>query len=177
MDRRFLNFSSSSTPQEIKKCFESYADYLQENLHRFPAHAFRFASAEWHYDSGDPRCPHDSWLESLQILETGSETGDSRRSINITATFLGAYHDGTFTVTYTNVEDYRLDKLRVGNARNIGDGHGDWLIDEILVTDDGFVVHDIEFDNDNRWTICCEDIEYKWIPFEGKVRKIKEDRE
>jgi hypothetical protein len=44
-------------------------------------------------------------------------------------------------------------------------GHGDWMVDEISFSDRGKVLHDIEWRAGVRWTIECDDIHYKWLPF------------
>ena len=104
MKRKFLDYNASDTAEEIRKCFHNYAEYLTSVRDRFPANALQFALAEWHYNTEDPRCPHDAWLEILEITETSAEKGSSKRSMNIRASFLGAYHDGTITISYTNVQ-------------------------------------------------------------------------
>ena len=64
--------NSKNPPQEIQQAFAIYRAYLESVLDALPAPAYAFASASWHYDHNDYRCPHDSWIESVQILEESS---------------------------------------------------------------------------------------------------------
>lgn len=162
MSKRFLNYDSSISPEDHRQCFEEYFAYLKEMKTRFPINAFDFASADWHWDASDPRCPHDAWLERLEIREVEIEKGSSKRDLVIEARFLGAYHDGYFTLKYHDVKKYNLDKASLEFPPNMGSGQGDWLIDEVYLDDDGLVIHDIEFANNGRWTIHCGDVEYTW---------------
>ncbi len=45
-------------------------------------------------------------------------------------------------------------------------GHGDWLIDEVRLSEREFVLHEVEFSHGSRWIIECEDLIYQWKPFE-----------
>jgi hypothetical protein len=59
-----------------------------------PSTAFVFATAAWHYDPQDPRCPHDAWLERLTTEELAPNQEDvQHRYVAIHARLLGAYHD------------------------------------------------------------------------------------
>lgn len=166
---KFLKYDASNTPEEIKDCFAKYAIYREQMRHSFPEKAFAFANADWHYKSDDPRCPHDAWLEVFSIEESSVSEGGSKRNMNIAARFLGAYHDGTFTLTYTDVRKYTLEKSRMSPEWNIGNAHGDWLYDEIYLAENDLVVHEIEFANNAHWTIHCKEIEYVWNPDPSSV--------
>src|SRR5438046_10704670 len=41
---------------------------------RLPGGARDLAVADWHYNANDPRCPHDSWLQSIDINYDESKT-------------------------------------------------------------------------------------------------------
>ena len=43
--------------QELKDRFDAYKQYLRSVEGQLAAGAFAFATAPWHYDVGDPRCP------------------------------------------------------------------------------------------------------------------------
>ncbi len=50
-----------------------------------------------------------------------------------------------------------------GRSTNIAYiAHGDWIIDEILVAENGFVSHEIEFSEAGAWNVICRDIAYRW---------------
>jgi len=43
-------------------------------------------------------------------------------------------------------------------------GHGDWLFDEIRLSENGFVLHEVLFSNDSLWLIEAKDISCQWRP-------------
>lgn len=164
-----LNFDGGSEPSEIKRCFDAYADYLKTSADRFPAAARAYAQAPWHYDTTDPRCPHDAWLQKFSLLEAHPSSDSEENTIEMM--LLGAYHDGNIIFRYRNVQLYSLVKNPQPEQmlKKFGpiDGHSDWLIDELSLTDDNVVVHTIDWAAGARWQIWCDDIEYEWRPFEN----------
>jgi hypothetical protein len=42
--------------------------------------------------------------------------------------------------------------------------HGDWLIDEIRLTESRSLIHEIKLWKDGNWQIECSNIRFKWIP-------------
>ena len=154
-------FSSPDAPIEIAELLErskGYREYLQSIKDRLPPSAFEFATAAWHYDHCDHRCPHDSWVESLTIGEASKEGRLHDRSFYISLRLLGAFHDGHILLSYTDVQNYLLD-----NPRTLG-GHGDWLVDEIRLAETGLVLHEVLFSTGSRWLIQAKDISYEWQP-------------
>jgi hypothetical protein len=140
---------------------EDYLAYLNDNRNKFPPSARDFALLPYHYQMGDRRCPHDSWVDSISITETGTDARKSKRNISIVARFLGAYQDGFFDLIYNNVKQYNLSAGQYVEKSNFS-GHGDWIVDEILLTSSDQVSHEIEFSNGGLWYIICEDIMYSW---------------
>ncbi len=61
--------------------YRRYQRYLNERRQEFPPNAFKLATAEWYYDPSDHRCPHDGWLESLDIAEVAA--ADKQRIMTI----------------------------------------------------------------------------------------------
>lgn len=159
---KFFNSENSSDFLAAKKKFEDYKNYLREHKSFFPESAYDFATADWHYDPQDHRCPHDAWVESLILKETvrSKEAGDE--SILIEVTLLGAYHDGKIKISYENVNAYNLALLP---SDRLTSGHGDWIIDEIRLSEKNKVIHEIKFWLAGNWKIECSDIKYEWIPF------------
>jgi hypothetical protein len=146
-----------------------YFAYLRENEKRFPPRAYEFASAPWHYDIRDHKCPHDSWLETLTISEPAQGEHKEIRDIDIVAKLLGAYHDGIIELTYKHVRRYSLgmDRTSLGAPLALYSktrGHGDWIVDEVLVKDDGSISHEVEFHVAGHWIIECADLIYRWHP-------------
>jgi len=139
----------------------SYPAYLESIKGRLPRNALAFASAPWHYTPDDRRCPHDSWVEQLQITAAASGQRNEVRGLEISVRLLGAYHDGHIEILYTNVQRYTMEISRLEGS---ADGHGEWLIDEIRLSQSAKVIHEVQFVR-GRWTIECDDVTYHWRNF------------
>jgi hypothetical protein len=139
----------------FKEGWQRYRDYLASISSKLPAAARDFALADWHYDFRDHRAPHDAWVESVAVIETGSGERQENRSLDIKLRLLGAYHDGHIELEYKNVFRY--------NLGSTGEGHGDWMYDEVRLSEAGHVLHEIEIGG-TTWVIECEDISYGWYP-------------
>lgn len=148
----------------FKRKFDEYFSYLKSVKEKLPQEVFDFAMASWHYDFSDHRCPHDSWVEYLNIIELSSGERRRNREIEIKVRLLGAYHDGYLDLIYKGVQTYAL-------AKKDGTWHGDWHRDEIRLSEEGLVLHEVDFIGGDHWIIVCRNIEYKWIPFENKKMK------
>ena len=154
-------FANASRALEISNLLEqskNYREYLQSVKDRLPASAFEFATAAWHYDYSDHRCPHDSWVESLTIDEPARGGLLEDRSLRISARLLRAFHDGHLLLGYADVQMYSLESPKTRA------GHGDWLADEIRLSDKGFVLHEVVLSNDGHWVIEAKDISCEWLP-------------
>ncbi len=46
---------------------------------------------------------------------------------------------------------------------------GDWLYDEFRLSDNGHLLHEIEWADGGRWLIEADDIEFDWRPFEAEI--------
>ena len=149
-------------PELINSRFTAYRNYLQSIEGKLPASAYEFAVAEWHYNPEAHACPHDAWVESLTVSEPCSGNRQEYRSLEISLRLLAAYHDGHIQITYKDVRSYSLNTPVNFQATLIGIGHGDWLTDEIRLSESGLVIHEIEFSRGSRWLIECGDIVYEW---------------
>ncbi len=139
------------SPEALSAAWRRYRAHIESIAKRLPDDARGFALADWHYNHADHRCPHDAWLEHLSVwYATGGERRTSRNA-QVTARFLGAYHDGFLELCYFNAIRTEF----TGCA-------GDWLYDEVRLDDDGRVLHEIEFQG-GHWLICCEDLRARWI--------------
>ena len=161
----FLDFEDDIKPLVVKERLNAYNKFLRKNSGFFPQAAYEFAIADWHYNPSDSRCPHDAWVESLQISEKHNSETDKKEGIKIQLILLGAYHDGQIKIQYEGVKGYNLnllpDSFEVKH-------HGDWLIDEIRISEKGWLVHEIKFSVFGKWQIECENINYEWLPFDTK---------
>ena len=83
-----------------------------------------------------------------------------QRTSTLTIRLLGAYHDGYIEFSYPDVYDYDI------RGADVGQGHGDWRYDEFRLSDNGRVIHEIEwasFGRANRWMIEASDVFHRWI--------------
>jgi hypothetical protein len=154
--------------EEIQACFRKYRDYLESIKGRLPKSTLEFATADWHYNPEDHRCPHDSWVESVLIEEQSEGKRKEIRWNNIKLLLLNAFHDGHIDITYERVSNYSFKKLSGKSEINPNSnivGHGDWLYDEIALSENSNVIHEIVFSNNYQWFIECVDIVYRWKPF------------
>jgi hypothetical protein len=150
--------------EEHKPRFEAYRRYLDSIREQLPPAAFAFATADWHYNFADPRCPHDAWVESVIIAESAAGTQREQRRIDIQVRLLGAYHDGHIELHYRNVAAYTLEHPAGSTEPPRERGHGDWRDDEVRLSARGLVIHDVMFIGGSHWLIECEDIQYRWLP-------------
>ncbi len=135
---------------EIKQAYKKYDEYLADNKKHFPESAYSFATASWRGNNNDPRELHDSWLDTITIKESKKE------GIEIIIKLVGAFHDRHLNLRYLNVDKYIIKN----NSH-----HGDLLRNEIRLSDDMKVVHEIEWGIDENWIIECEDITYNYTLF------------
>lgn len=149
--------------EKTKKQWNAYYQYLDSIQKHLPPETLAFAKSSWHYDFSDHKSPHDSWVESLNIVEVSSGKRHEKRRIDFNLRLLGAYHDGFIELHYANVESYSINKPP-RRYKQLEIGHGDWRIDEIRLSDQFLVIHEIEFREGGNWLIECADIIYKWEP-------------
>ena len=139
--------------------FARYRGYLEENRERFPPSAYALACSAWYFDPSDSRCPHDSWVERFELIEDGGGERREQRVPSIRITLLGAYHDRLIVLRYPGVRRYSLE------AVELECGHSGWRYDEFRATDQGLVLHQIEWCRLNdtaRWSIEAEDVLIEW---------------
>lgn len=150
-------------PRDYPLFHERYAEYqkyLESIQDKFPPSAREFALAKWRIDTAFHQCPHDSWVEYIKIYEDASGERNQHRVSQIEVKLLGAYHDGFLELKYKNVVRYSLTKTDDWKS------YGDWLYDEVRLSENELVLHEIEFHSQTIWLIECEDIEFIWTPFE-----------
>ncbi len=157
---------ASEDLEEGAALFERYYEYLDGVKEKMPREAHSFAVADWHYDHNDPRCPHDAWVEALVVAELPSGTRSEIRDLEVRVRLLGAWHDGHIELTYTNVQSYLFETPRkLEHPMRPSKGHEDWVIDEVRLSELGFVLHEVAFSRGSRWVIESEDVIYRWRPF------------
>lgn len=150
-------------PEAMREGFRRYEQFLTANRERFPPSAYALATSDWYYSARDSRSPHDAWLEAVTIEEPATGERHEVRTVAMKVVLLGAYHDGRLQLYYPRVYRYDL-SLRSGES-----GHHDWRYDEFRLTDDGHLIHEIEWyhwGELGRWIIEADDLRLSWHPFE-----------
>jgi hypothetical protein len=150
---------------EAVQRFKLYAEYLEKIKGGLPESAFKFASAPWHYQFQDRHCPHDGWVEHLKIWESASGESREFRQTQIDVRLLGAFHEAHLELNYKDVRSYTLNAQPNGKQYgNQNTWHGDWLIDEVRLSENNLVLHEILFRNRSRWLIEASDFLWEWKP-------------
>ena len=152
-------------PQEfnaLRKFVDAYKEYLVALGDRLPKSVRDFVLTEWYWDYNSHRCPYDAWVESLEITEPADGQRHQNREIAIKSRLLAPYHDGKIEFKYSNVINYSL-VMPVENNRRAQTGHDGWRIDEIRLSNDGNLIHEIRFKSGAQWLIESHNIEYTWI--------------
>jgi hypothetical protein len=143
---------------------DRYFVYLRSIQNRLPVHVFEFASNDDHYNLTSHSSLHDAWLESVVISEPWEGKRQQSRSITVTISLLGPYHDRQITLEYREVchiaidvpDEYAMSpSYRVGN--------GDLLHHEIRFEEPDVIVHDIQFSRGSRYLIKCHDLIHREV--------------
>jgi hypothetical protein len=153
--------SGDGRNEDVVAAYDRYRNYLQSTREKFPSSAYALATSDWYHNFNDHRCPHDAWLESVEIGEDASGVRHEERTAALKIRLLGAYHDGHIELRYPRVFSYALR----GDA--VGRGHRDWLYDELRLSEQDRLIHEIEWcgtDDTAHWFIEAADLEFRWIP-------------
>jgi len=142
----------------------TYETYLQGVRDLLPESVYEYATAPWHYDIHDHRCPHDAWVEEVLLRELSRGVEHERRELKMHVRLLGAYHDGHIEFDYANVRRYQFDVDVATDKPPTESGHGNWVVDEVRVSESGLVLHEVEFSSNSRWLIECREFSYAWKP-------------
>jgi hypothetical protein len=154
MNSSLLNYFRFSTLDGVSARWAAIDQYNAGIRDRLPPGANEFVSSDWHYNYGDPRCPHDSWIKSidLKFAKSGKQTRDVQLCL------LGAYHDRDIYFDYTDVTYLSIDgQLVAPTGRNL-----DWIYDEVHLCDSGLIEHIIEFGS-SMIRIECVDFRYSFV--------------
>ena len=98
-----------------------------------------FARESLNSDPSEHRCPHDAWLESLELGQLANGERSQDRISTITLRLLGAYHDAAIVFQYSDVKNF---SIASGSSAH---GLGDWLDDQFSLTTDNTLRHDINW--------------------------------
>lgn len=142
--------------------WERYQAYLRSVRDRFPANAYQIATSEWWYSFDAPAAPHDGRLVNLTISDKWAESESEERFCSIAIDLQSAY-SGRILLRYPKVERYQL-TMPGYNASGI---HGDWRFDEFSLSEDGFLVHTIEWADGPDWVITATELFHEHSSDEG----------
>jgi len=128
-------------------------------------HIPQFATEPWYRNPSDHRCPHDSWLDAVEIRELADGERHERRRSAISIRLISAYHDGHIVFRYSGVTRFAID------CDASAGGVGDWIRDEFSTSDAGLLEHRISWCRgtslEAEWFIEADDVSYEWIPNEA----------
>ena len=145
------DWDSTDNPHAVSEAHKKYGAYLLKNKEVFPVSAYEFSMADWHHNYRDHKALHDSWLESIEVIESGR---NDERTCDIKVRLLGAFHDGHLVLLYKGVKSYQ-----VGSSAS---EHTAINRDEVRLSDSGYVLHEIQWWQSFSWLIECEDIFFEW---------------
>jgi hypothetical protein len=112
-------------------------------------------------DYWDPQtrlCPHDSWVECIEVREFREEPEFStqRRSVHLKIVTLGAYHDAKLTFSYSGVSAYAL---KMDHLSQLGNrAHGDWIEDRFEIADAETIRHLIKLSSAATIDVSFKDV-------------------
>lgn len=162
----YSDINEDANPERMIARSKAYRSYLKDVAEYLPESTKSFALSDWYHDSTDfDKCPHDAWVEHLEIVEPASGERQQIREIQINLKLLASSQRGHICFTYQRVSQYEL------NARCLvsrpGPKHDDWLHDQITLAGTGEVEHEIVFRSGTRWDIRCKSISYEYRPIIG----------
>ena len=158
-----LSAERSGTPEQVSEGFARYREYLASHADRFPPGAFELATSGWYFDPRDRRCPHDGKLHELRLSERKAGEDTSRRTAGLVIRLVKPHDDVQLEFAYPEVIRY---------AFHFGGhswGHSDWRYDQFRLSEDGHVIHEIEWAGPGRWEIVASDVRLRVIPSEGNA--------
>jgi hypothetical protein len=144
---------------------DPYFAYLRGIEAKLPAQVRAFATDVRNYTLHDHQSLHDAWLEECSIIEAAGGERRELRALEIRTRYLGPYHDMRIHLHYYGVRAYRLDTPReFAGPPSYEAAHGDLLMHEVRLSDEGDVVHELVFSRGSVFEIACEYFEHRIEP-------------
>jgi hypothetical protein len=134
-----------------------YLAYLEDCRDNLPRTAYLLSTSSWWYAFNDPKAPHDSRLERLEIGDVLDYEREDGVLCWIRVHLVSAL-TGRITLFYPRVYTYCL-----AMESGMQAVHGDWRYDEI--TSDGTpgkFIHTIEWASGPKWVITASDIHHEY---------------
>ncbi|HEX4140892.1 MAG TPA: hypothetical protein VHY09_11130 [Candidatus Methylacidiphilales bacterium] len=149
-----MKYIVSPNPNEPGIWYGRYLEYLKTIKGSLPAHIYEFASDERYFTLNSPHSLHDSWLDSVEVLESRNPNRPFEPRCAITLKLLGQLHDRRIILEYEGVNFYDLSGRR--NPFNWADTlHGDIFTHEVRVEKEGLLTHEIGFVSESTFLIEC----------------------
>jgi hypothetical protein len=142
--------------------FDPYFSYIESIRARLPAHVYDFASNYDNFNLTSHQSLHDAWLDYLTVHEPASGDRKQFREIGIECCFLGPFHDLKIFLSYEKVHAFSLTTPEgFTGPPDYATGHGDLLIHEVRLNDNGLVVHDMLFSRGSTFEIVCANLVHR----------------
>jgi hypothetical protein len=146
-------------PHGIRLAFDRYREHLKANRGRFSASLCEIAVSEWYYDFNDARCPNYAVLENASLKEVTQDEETGARRMSVTLKLQGFHYDDVvhFQFHYPEVFFYRMESAHRLIARRT------WRYDEFRLSEDGSVLHEIEWAGTGNWLIEASDVQFRCV--------------
>ena len=140
----------------------TYEQDVAQIASRLPADARKYALAAWHCDLTDRRCIHDTWIEKIDVVESGSGGPGDTRSLEISIRLLGAHRDRHLILKFPSVRHYNIERPLSDSKRQHVAGHGD-VLDDLIKIADGDVIYTLRMEL-GKIEIAAKDIQFSQEP-------------
>jgi len=121
-----------------------YWRYLESVRNSMPECIFSFAANPDNHDLTNPNSLHDSWLVSWGVLELPAKLKAKSRQVSIACCLLGSRHDRMIRLNYGCVLSHKIREPADASLLE-SKGHGDLLVHEMQVLQDGIFSHELVF--------------------------------
>lgn len=153
---RFLGGVYEKEPEEWVLSVEEYANYLKSIWAQLPAEVRGFLSERKSYSENDPRELHSSYAEELSILEVFNDQDGGLPRLDIKVKLLGPLDTWNIFLRYVDVKSYSIVMNSIEHEGIKSPVvQGEWHVDEILLDEKGYDVHEILFKSGAVWRIVC----------------------
>ena len=121
--------------------------------------------SDWYYDDYfDNRTTHDSRIQHIIIEEIIIDKENRIRRMDIEICLINKRRNGNIFFKYIDVFSYSM--IKEPRNHTVSGGHDDWLCDEIELSPNKNVTHQILLHNYARISIESKDIVFRFEPFQ-----------
>lgn len=152
-----LFLKSSGSYEELGDAWVGYRKYLLSIEEQLPPDVFQFATALWHYDPHDHRALHDSRFRRSELRVDEARSG---HQLQFEIELVAPFEDGITTLLYEGVTSFSS-SLPAQPELSVDVSLGDWLCDEIRLSDSKRVVHEFAFSSGATYLIECRTMQHR----------------